>query len=202
MQNWVVQTAKSKWGTWILFLCAFADGSFLPMPTATFFLLLITLNTKKASEYIISGTLGMLSGALMTYFAGYYLWFGPHGEYTQLSQILFNHVPGFSEDAYSRINILYKRWNFWVLFVAALTPIPYGIFAVFSGVFKINVLVFLITTFISHAIKLSFLALATLKISYQIKKVVSYNWKTPALITSVFIGIGIFISNTIKNLFQ
>ncbi len=202
LQIWIVQVANTKWGIWALFLCSFADASFLPLPTSTFFLLLITLNTQKVSKYIISGTLGILSGALMTYFVGYFVWFGPHGEYTVFSQFLFNHAPGFSENAYNEINNLYKQWNFWLLYAAAFTPVPYGIFAVFSGVFEVNIFVFLFTTLISHIIKFSFLALVTLKIGEKIRKLASYNWKPLAMIASVIIGIVLFISNAFKNLFQ
>ena len=202
LQLWIMQVADTKWGTWSLFLCAFADASFLPLPVSTFLLLLITLNTKKVSEYIISGTLGILSGALMAYFAGYFIWFGPHGEYTGFSQFLFNHAPGFSEDAYNEINNLYTQWNFWLLCAAASTPIPYGIFAVFSGVFKINIFVFLFTTLVSHIIKFSFLALITLKIGEKIKNLAAYNWKPLKQVASAYIAIVLFISNTIKNLFQ
>jgi membrane protein YqaA with SNARE-associated domain len=172
------------------------------MPSSTFFLLLITLNNKKASEYIISGTLGILAGALMTYLVGYFVWFGPNGEYTGFSQFIFNHAPAFTEDSYNEINILYTHWNIWLLFAGALTPIPYGIFAFFSGVFETNVFVFLFTTLISHIIKFSFLALATLKIGEQIKKLVAYNWEPLAKITSVFTGLVVFISDTSKSLFQ
>lgn len=202
LPNWITQAADKKWTTWALFLCSFADASFIPFPSSTFFLLLITLNTKKVSEYIISATLGILSGALVAYSVGHFVWFGPHGEYTGFSQFLFNHAPGFSEDAYFKIYILYTQWNFWLLCVASLTPIPYGIFAVFSGVFEINIFIFLFTTLISHVIKFSILALAALKIGEQIRKLAANNWKPLAQITSVFIGILIFISNTFKNMFQ
>lgn len=168
-----MQVADKKWGTWALFLSSFADASFLPFPTATFFLLLITLNTKKVSEYIISGTLGMLSGSVIAYIVGYFVLFGPHGEYTGFSQFLFNHVPGFSEGAYNNINNLYTQWNFWLLCAAAFSPVPYGVFAVFSGVFEINIFIFLITTLTSHLIKFSFLALVTLKSGEQIRKLTS-----------------------------
>jgi membrane protein YqaA with SNARE-associated domain len=199
---WITQFAEKKWTTWALFLCCIADASFIPFPTSTFFLLLVTLNTKKVSEYIISGTLGIVSGALMAYLVGQYVWFNPHGEYTGFSQFLFNHAPGFSEDTYNKISILYTQWNFWLLCVAALTPIPYGIFAVFSGVFEINIFIFLFTTLTSHVIKFSLLALAALRIGEQFRKLSAYNCKPRAQITSVFIGIIILISNIFQILFQ
>jgi len=201
-QNIIVQTAKSRWGIWILFLCAFADASFLPLPSTTFFLFLIAFNTEKASEYIFSVTLGISSGALLAYFAGNFVWLGPDGEHTAFCKFLFNHFPWFSEDAYIKINTLYTKWNFWILGAVALTPIPYGIFAAFSGVSEINIFIFLLTTILSHTIKFSFLALATLNAGELIRKLSVIKWKPHVMITSFFIGIAVFISNTFKNLFQ
>jgi len=198
----IVQSATSRWSIWILFLCAFADASFLPLPSTTFFIFLIAFNNKRASEYIFSVIIGISSGALLAYFVGSFVWFGPDGEYTAFSQFLINHVPGYSEDGYIKINAFYTQWNFWILGAAALTPIPYGIFAVFSGVSEINVFIFLLTTILSHTIKFSFLALATLKAGEQIRKLSVIKWKPHVMITSFFIGIAVFISNTFKNLFQ
>ena len=202
LQKRVMQVSGTKIGTLALFLCSFADASFLPLPATTFFLLLITLNNSKAAEYTISATMGILSGALITYFIGNYLWYGPAGGNTGLSLYLFDQVPGFSEDIFNKINILYAKWNIWLLFAAVLTPIPYSVFAVFSGMFEINIFVFIFTTLLSHAIKFSFLALTTLKAGEQIRKLTGFAWKPLALITSAFSGMVLFISNTFKNIFQ
>jgi membrane protein YqaA with SNARE-associated domain len=207
MKNWfeklktgITQLANTKWGTWALFICALADASFIPLPTSTFFLLLIALNGRKSAEYIFSATIGTLAGALIAYTVGHFAWFGQDGEYTGFVHFLFNHAPGFSENVYNNIHILYSKWDFWLLFAAASTPIPYGIFAIFSGVFEVNIFTFLFATFISQGIKFVILALASLKLGQLIRKPDLVNWKPVALITSAFNVMVIFISNGFKNL--
>jgi membrane protein YqaA with SNARE-associated domain len=59
-----LQLANTKWGIWVLFIGAFADASFLPMPVTTFYMVLAALNTKKTFNYTFFVILGTLAGAL------------------------------------------------------------------------------------------------------------------------------------------
>jgi membrane protein YqaA with SNARE-associated domain len=197
---WSLELADTKWGASALFIFAFADASFLPLPTSTFFLLLIALNIKKVPEYIVSGTLGTLTGAFAAYIVGHFAWFDPNGQYTGFVHFLFNHIPGFTESGYNDIHILYTKWGFWLLCIAAATPIPYGIFSVFSGVFEVNVFIFLFATFISQGIKFTLLALVSLKLGPVIRNLTPVNWKPVTMIITVFNITIIFISNFFKNL--
>jgi membrane protein YqaA with SNARE-associated domain len=202
LQTRITKSANSKWGSLAMFFCAFADASFLPLPTSTFFMLLVALNTKKAMEYIFSGTLGIVTGALTAYIIGHFAWFAPNGEYTLLGQFVFNHMPGFSESSFNNLHSFYSKWDFWLLFGAALTPIPFGIFSVFAGVFDMNIFIFLFAAIISHGIKFSILVLVTIKLGAQIQKISLFNRRVAANIISFCMVIIVFISDAFKNLFH
>jgi membrane protein YqaA with SNARE-associated domain len=198
----VAQLADTKWGTGALFIFAFADASFLPLPITTFFLLLVALKACKSIEYTISVTFGTLAGAFFAFFIGQVAWFAPDGEYTGLAQFVFNHFPGFSENAYNKLHVIFTKWNIWVLFAAAPTPVPYGILALFSGIFEVNIIIFLFATLISQGIKFIFLAFMTLKLRVFIRRLSVSSWRPVVFLTSVCIAIVLFTSNTFKNLFQ
>jgi len=199
--NWISQLANSRWSSYALFMFAFLDASFLPLPSTTFFLILILFNTHKTNKYVILCILGTLTGAFAGYSFGHFAWYGPDGEYSKFVQLLFNHLPGFSESAYNKFQLLYAKLDFWLLCLAASTPIPYSIFAVFSGVFKMNVFVFLLATFISQSIKFSFLAFAALKLGTQIQRLARFRWKPVIVLATVFTALSIFILNTFKSMF-
>ena len=105
--TWSLYRAITKWGTWSLFICAFADASILPLPTPVFFLALALLNITKTYKYAFFATIGTVSGAIAGYSIGYFAWINLHGEFTGLAQFLFNNIPGFSEEIYNKIHILY-----------------------------------------------------------------------------------------------
>jgi len=53
--------------------------------------------------------------------------------------------------SYSRVREQYDRYNFWVVFAAGFTPLPYKVITITAGVFKINFLIFLIASTISRS---------------------------------------------------
>ena len=182
---WSLQWSNTKWSTWALFICAFADASFLPLPTPMFFVTLILLNVTKAYMYALFGTLGTLFGAIVGYSIGHFAWLNMNGEFTGFAQFLMTHIPGFSEAVYNNIQVQYAKWDFWILFVAAFIPVPYKIFSISSGVFDINVVMFCVATLISQGIKFFLLALLIIKIGPGVKKLLEFKLKPIAIIGTV-----------------
>jgi len=188
-----LQWANTKWGALALFLCAFADASFFGLPTPLLFLALVLLNVTKAYRYVLIGTLGTLAGAIAGYSIGHFAWLNHEGQFTMLAKFLFNNIPGFSEAGYEKIHMLYEKWDYWILFVAAALPLPYKIFSISSGVFDVNLVIFCVVTFISQGIKFFLLALLTIKLGPEVKKLFEYNWKRIAIIATAGIAIAIIL---------
>jgi membrane protein YqaA with SNARE-associated domain len=182
-----LQLADTKWGIWILFIFAFADASFLPLPVTTLFLILLLLNTGKAYKYVLFVVSGTLAGAFTGYLIGHFAWIKPNGEFTGLVQFLFNNIPGFSEGAYDKIHSLFTKWDYWILCGATITPVPYSVFSISSGVFEINIFLFLLATLVCQSIKFFILAFVTIRLGTEVKKLMELNWKPVAIITTLSI---------------
>lgn len=196
MRNWFktlrfrnLQWANSKRGAWALFFCAFADASFLPLPTPLFFIIISLLNISKAYKYALFGTLGTLCGAIVGYSIGHFAWLNSSGEFTGLAQFLFNHIPGFSEEIYYKIHAAFIKWDVWILFVSSVVPLPYKIFSISSGVFDMNIFMFGVATLISQAIKFYLLALLTIKIGPRVKSLFEYKLKPVTIITTAYFAV-------------
>ena len=48
---------------------------------------------------------------------------------------------------------LFEAYGFWVVFTAGFTPIPYKVITIGSGVFQINLVIFLIASLISRSLR-------------------------------------------------
>jgi membrane protein YqaA with SNARE-associated domain len=194
---WITKLANTKWGTFALLICAFADSSFLPLPVTTFFLILIMLNPGMVFKYVLFVVLGTLAGSIAGYSIGHFAWFKPNGEFTVVVQFLFNNIPGFSAVVYEKVHILYTKWDFWILCGATVTPLPYGIFSVTAGVFSIHIIVFLLATLICQGIKYLFLAFFTVKIGPKFRRLIELNWRPVAIIIPVCIIIIILLNSVL-----
>lgn len=193
LHSWALKWANTKWGVWALFICAFADASFLPLPTPMFFLALVLINISKAYKYALYGTLGTLLGAVAGYAIGHFAWLNSSGEFTGLAQFLINNIPGFSETVYSQIHVQFAKWDFWILFIAAFIPVPYKIFSISSGVFDLNIVMFCIATLVGQGIRYYLFAMLIVKLGPEVKKLLEIKLKPVAIITTVCLAIIIVV---------
>ncbi len=142
MYDWVMSWAHSKYSVPALFALSFAESSIFPIPPDVLQIALTLERRNRAFYYAFVTLVGSVLGALLGYLIGiafweatedFFLWF-------VFSRTVFNAVMG-----------LYQNWNFWIVFVAAFTPIPYKIITIAAGVFKINLFMFVIASIVGRA---------------------------------------------------
>lgn len=174
-----------KNGVPAIFLCAFADACVLPLPTPVFFITLILFNFSKAYKYALWATLGSLSGSIIGYYIGNLAWLTATGDLSDFAYFVFDYIPGFTKANYLNIQLYYEKWNFWILFIASLTPIPYKFFSITAGVFDVNIVLFCSATLMSQAIKFYVLAFLATRIGFKIRQILEYDYKPIAIIATV-----------------
>jgi membrane protein YqaA with SNARE-associated domain len=182
IHSWSLQYADAKWGPWILFLGGVADASFLPLPVTTLFLTLSMLNTRSTLKFVLFLTSGIVAGATAGYLAGRFAWLDPKMEFTGFAQLFIDKFPGFSVAGYSKIHMLFARWGSGILLLATTTPLPYGLFAVSSGVFNINIFIFVLATLIGHGTKYLLLAYLTKRMGPAVNRIIAFTWRPVTVI--------------------
>ncbi|MBK7628324.1 MAG: DedA family protein [Bacteroidales bacterium] len=150
LYDWVLEWATSPYASVALFIFAFIEAIFFPVPVDILLIVLVLGFRPKAFRYAMYTTVGSVSGAFVGYLAGHYMWVNASGEFTWFASLFFNNIPGFSADLYEKIKIMYAQWDFWIIFTAGFTPVPYKIFTVTAGVFDMNLLLFLFASLISR----------------------------------------------------
>ena len=78
-------------------------------------------------------------------------WNIPGIEYSSLANLFFKYVPGINDSGFMRIKYLYDNWNFWIVFTAGFTPIPFKLITISAGTFNINFFMFVIASVISRS---------------------------------------------------
>ena len=53
--------------------------------------------------------------------------------------------------AYLKGKEWFEAWGFWAILIAGFSPIPYKVFTIAAGVFKINFSVFVLTSLVSRS---------------------------------------------------
>jgi membrane protein YqaA with SNARE-associated domain len=191
LYNWIMEWANTKWGAWALFICAFADASFLPLPTPMFFIALTLLNISKAYKYALFGTLGTLAGAIIGYTIGHFAWLDANEEFTGFARFVFENVPGITVAMYQNIHMQFTKWGLGILFIAPFIPVPYKLFSISSGVFDMNILIFSLGTLIGQGLRFYLLSFLIIKIGPGVKKMFELNKKSIAIVVTACIAIAV-----------
>ena len=82
LYQWVLSWAESAYGTLVLFLVAFAESSFFPVPADPLLMALCLGKVKKSMYYVFMCTLGSVLGGIFGFIIGYFLWYTPSGDLT------------------------------------------------------------------------------------------------------------------------
>lgn len=151
--NWVISWAHKKYSSVALFILAFAESSFFPIPPDVLQIALSVSRPKKSFFYAFISSIGSVLGGIFGYFIGLKLWLF-------LKDFFFSYIPGFTPEIFSIIQAKYELYNFWVVFTAGFTPIPYKIITISAGLFEISFLMFIVASAVSRSAR--FFLVATL----------------------------------------
>lgn len=117
--------ASSPHAVWILFLLAFAESSFFPIPPDFLMIPLALANPALSLFYAAVTTLASVLGGIFGY------WIGDRGGKPVLQRFV-------NESKLATVKALYNRFDIWAIGVAAFTPIPYKVFTISAGVFELD----------------------------------------------------------------
>lgn len=151
LYDWMLSWGDSRWGALALLLFAFAESSFFPIPPDVLLIALCLGAVTRSFRFAAICTAGSILGAMAGYAIGFFAWQTTAGEYTALAHFFFNHV--FSVEAFEKVGALYDKYNFWIVFTAGFTPLPYKIFTITGGLFHINFVMFIIASIISRGLR-------------------------------------------------
>ncbi len=128
--HWTVSWADKPGGAKALFGISFAESSFFPIPPDVLLMALCFGRREKWAKYALICTVGSVLGGI----AGWLIGWG-------LAETVAKPLLGFfdpSGETQEQIKIWYDTYGFWGILIAAITPIPYKVFTIFSGLMIYN----------------------------------------------------------------
>lgn len=142
LYNWVLHWAETPYGSWALFLLALAESSFFPVPPDVLLIALAISIPARSFRYALICSVGSLIGGVCGYVIGY--------QFMDLVGMRIVEFYGVTQQ-YGAVSDLYERHNAWAVGIAGFTPIPYKVFTISAGAFKINFPIFFIASAISRS---------------------------------------------------
>ena len=187
LYNWILSWSESRWGWLALFTIALFEASWFPLPPDILLIALCLGATKRSFRFATICLVGSVLGAALGYMIGYFLWTTPSGEATALANLFYEYI--FSVDSFNNVGALYDRFNFWIVFTAGFTPLPFKLFTIAGGMFHINFLMFIIASMVSRGMRFFLIAWLIWKFGAPIKSFIEKYFNLLAtLFTIMLIG--------------
>ena len=125
---------------------SFAESSFFPIPPDVLLIALVIGKPAGAFRFAFVCSAASVLGGLFGYLIGWGFW-------QSVDQWFFAYVPGFTEAWFVKVCGYYESWNFWIVFFAAFTPIPYKVITVTAGVTGVSLLPFIIASVVGRSLR-------------------------------------------------
>ena len=151
LYNWILSWSDSRWGWLALLFIALFEASWFPLPPDILLIALCLGATKKSFRFATICLMGSVVGAALGYSIGHFLWITPAGEPTAIANFFYDNV--FSIESFNNVGNLYDRFNFWIVFTAGFTPLPFKLFTIAGGMFDINFVMFIIASTVARGMR-------------------------------------------------
>ncbi|MHB9029247.1 MAG: YqaA family protein [Candidatus Latescibacterota bacterium] len=141
MYNWVLHWSETPYGPWALFVLAFMESSFFPIPPDVLLIALALGLPKRAFRFALMCTVGSVLGGMFGYFIG-----------ASFFDLIGHRILEFygALDKFAEVQNLYNEFGVWVVGIAGFTPIPYKVFTIASGVFHMDFAPFVLVSFFTR----------------------------------------------------
>ncbi len=148
--NWTLEKAQHKNAKWYLSLISFAESSFFPIPPDILLIPMALASKAKALFYAFICTLFSVLGGILGYAIGYFF-FNSVGIYI----VEFYHL----ENSFGVFEDYYREFGILIVLGAGITPFPYKFITIASGVFGLNIFLFIIVSIIGRGLRFYLIAI-------------------------------------------
>jgi membrane protein YqaA with SNARE-associated domain len=173
--------AATPYALWMLALIAFVESSVFPIPPDVLLIPMVLAMRDRA--WLIAGvcTIASVAGGFLGYAIGALL-------FEALGQPILAFY-GYL-DQFAEFRMRYNAWGAWIVFFAGLTPFPYKVITIASGVTGLDLVTFGIASVLARGLRFFMVAALLWYVGPPMKRFIEANlgWLTIAFFLLLFGG--------------
>ena len=182
--NWTLEKAQHKNAKWYLSLISFAESSFFPIPPDILLIPMALASKAKALFYAFICTLFSVLGGILGYAIGYFF-YNSVGIYI----VDFYHL----ENSFNIFESYYKEFGIMIVLGAGITPFPYKFITIASGVFGLNIFLFIIVSIIGRGLRFYLIAILLYFFGERIKLIIDNYFNILTIVFFILLVGSVFI---------
>lgn len=189
LYDWILKWSRTRYAKLSLFLLAFAESSFFPIPPDVLLITITAAHRIKWWLFASIATIGSVIGGVFGYYIGIALY-----ESIGKSIVEFYHF----QDFIKIVGDKYNENSFLAVFTAAFTPIPYKVFTIAGGIFRISLADFIVASILGRGGRFFMVALALRIFGKKISNTIEKYFDILSLVFMALIIIGFLLINLLK----
>ena len=144
LYDWTLRLAAHRHALWALAAISFIESSIFPIPPDVLLIPMVLAAPTRAWRIALVCTIASVLGGIAGYGIGYFL----------LDQVgrplleFYGYGPKFAE-----FKAKYNEWGAWAVFIAGVTPFPYKVITILSGVTALDPTVFSIASVLARGLR-------------------------------------------------
>jgi membrane protein YqaA with SNARE-associated domain len=142
--DWTIGLAGHRRALPALALISFAESSFFPVPPDVLLIPMVLAARNKAWRIAAVCTLSSVAGALLGYAIGYFV-------FESLGRPLLDFYG--AADAFAEFRDAYKELGWWIVVGGGVTPFPYKVVTILSGVAGLDPVTFVGASLLSRGLR-------------------------------------------------
>jgi membrane protein YqaA with SNARE-associated domain len=169
---------------WWLFLVAFVESSVFPIPPDVMLIPMILAARARAWRIVAVCTLGSVLGGLAGYAIGYFFY-----------ESVGAHIVAFYgyDEKFAAFRESYNAHGGWIVAGAGLTPFPYKVITIASGVFALDPVIFTVASVLSRGLRFLVEGALLWKFGAPIRRFIEQRLEILSIVFFVMLGGGFLL---------
>jgi membrane protein YqaA with SNARE-associated domain len=174
LYDWLLRVAAGRHAMAALAAVSFVESSFFPLPPDILLIPMALAKPRRAWWIATVCTVSSVAGGFLGYAIGYFL-------FDAIGRPVLEFYGAMNK--YEALKQAFDQWGAWIIILKGMTPIPYKLVTIASGVAKFDLLTFAIASLISRSLRFFLLAALLWAFGDRVRDFIE---KRLMLVTTVF----------------
>jgi len=182
--DWVLHWSATPHALPALAIISFVESSFFPIPPDILLIAMVVAVPSRWFKFALVCSIASVFGGMFGYLLGW-----------QFMDLVGTRIVEFYhfQAKFDKIGGWYEEYNAWAVAAAGFTPLPYKVFTLAAGAFKINFPVFVMASAVSRAARFFLIAFLLYKFGPSIKVFIEKYFNLLSIVFFVLLFLGFFL---------
>ena len=182
LYNWCIAAASKPYAEWLWGLVSFVESSFFPVPPDAMLVPMALARPDRAWRYATVCTATSVAGGVLGWMIGALL-------YDTVGQWLIS-LYGYGAKA-EAFRDAYREWGAWIIVLKGMTPIPYKIVTITSGLANYPIIPFILLSVISRGMRFYLVAFLIHRYGARARAIIEERLEFWVMVAAIVFVVGV-----------